>query len=184
MKKAITIIGLLILFLAMSIGSFFILEYFFFKNEKMVQRYTQSPTTSRAEEVRNSDDPKQKKNKSGTRRSGSSRGADKDPEAPPGEFYMLEDIILNPLGGNSRTIIKMGMALEYNPDEGNVPEELDKRKPQILDHILDYLASQHVDSLTNITHREALRDTLYAIINGDLMENKIEDLYIIDFIRQ
>ncbi len=162
-RKLINGLILLLIFLAIAVVSFFALEYFFFKRQGAIEAAAGitsgevvADTTAEIEPV----------------------------EEVTGEFYQFEDIVINPLGGASRSIVKIGLVGEFDPKEADVASELDLKTPRIRSSLLNYLGAVPIDVLADITTRTALRDTLLLLINSELHDGELYNLYIVDFIRQ
>jgi flagellar basal body-associated protein FliL len=162
-RKLINGLILLLIFLAIAVVAFFALEYLFFKRQGAIE----SAAGITSEEV-----------------ASDSTGDIEPVEEVTGEFYQFDDIVINPLGGANRSIVKIGLVGEFDPDEADVAAELDLKTPRVRSSLLNYLGAVPIDILADITTRTALRDTLLLLINSELQEGELSNLYIVDFIRQ
>ncbi len=160
-RKLVIGLGLLLLFLVVAVVAFFTLEHYLFKRKGAIE--AAAGITTEEETIQPDSVALQREI---------------------GEFYQFADIVINPLGGVRRSIVKIGLVGEYNPKEGNLVTELDRKMPRIRSGLLTYLGAVPVETLADITTRVALRDTLLLLINSELVQGQLTELYIVDFIRQ
>lgn len=99
-----------------------------------------------------------------------------------GEFYIVNDLIINPAATGGRRHLMVSLGLEYhNP---LVAEELARRDPQIRDNLITLLGGQEVSVLADIKYREDIRRSLLKAINYYLTEGKVERLYFVKYVFQ
>jgi flagellar basal body-associated protein FliL len=113
--------------------------------------------------------------------------AEADGEARDYEFgalFYLTDLIVNPSDSSGRRIFKISLALEYNPENVKLAAELTERAPFMRDHLIGYLGSMTEASLSDISYRETIRDSLGVALNQYLNEGKVDRVLFQDFIRQ
>ncbi len=99
-----------------------------------------------------------------------------------GEFYMIEELIINPAATGGRRHLLVSLGLEFH--DPLLKEELSKRDPQIRDNLITLLAGQEVPVLTDIRYREDIRKSLLEAINYHLKEAKVERLYFVKYVFQ
>jgi flagellar basal body-associated protein FliL len=90
-----------------------------------------------------------------------------------GVIYTISDITINPRDSYGRRFAVFEIGLEIPDDQAK--EELDRMRPLVLDHILQYLRSQTVADLTvklDIEKmKEDIKDTVNEVVGQDLVEN-------------
>lgn len=101
-----------------------------------------------------------------------------------GALFQLSDLIVNPQGSTGRRIFKISLALEYDPENVVLAEELAARVPFMRDHLISYLGSMDESQLSNISFRETIRDSLGSTLNSFLKEGTVDRVLFQDFIRQ
>lgn len=110
----------------------------------------------------------------------------KKPEAkekePVGEFYMIQDLIINPAATGGRRHLLVSLGLEYH--DPKLGEELTKRDPQIRDNLITLLAGQEVSVLTDIHYRENIRTSLLKAVNYHLQQGEVDRLYFVKYVFQ
>jgi flagellar basal body-associated protein FliL len=111
-------------------------------------------------------------------------------EAPPergyeyGQIFYLTDMVINPKGSVGRRLFKISLALEYDPANTKLAAELSQRTPFMRDYLISYLGSMNEDSLSDISYREVMRDSLSTALNRFLTEGRVDRVLFQDFIRQ
>jgi len=161
-RKLMLGLVLLAVFLAITAAAFFTLEHYFFKRTGAIESAAGLLVEAETDTVDTTEETTKET----------------------GEFYKFDDIVINPLGGVRRSIVKIGLVGEFDPEYGGLVEELDLKMPRIRSSLLNYLSAVPVEVLADITIREALRDTLLLLINTELADGSLDELYIVDFIRQ
>lgn len=101
-----------------------------------------------------------------------------------GALYQLSDLIVNPTGSVGRRLFKISLALEYDPANIKLGDELNARSPFMRDHLITYLGSMNEDQLSDISYRETIRDSLTSALNTFLESGKVDRVLFQDFIRQ
>jgi len=104
------------------------------------------------------------------------------------EADALLDIVLRPIdtfvvnlsGDGGARYIKIDMELELS--NGDVSDELEKRKPQIRDIIITLLSSKTYEQIDSSEDKEFLREEVKNTINGFLVKGKVLKVYFSQFI--
>jgi flagellar FliL protein len=99
-----------------------------------------------------------------------------------GEFYMIEDLVVNPAATGGRRHLLVSLGLEYH--DPLLKEELTRRDPQIRDNLITLLAGQEVSVLANIQYRENIRQALLDAVNYYLTEGKVARVYFVKYVFQ
>jgi flagellar FliL protein len=99
-----------------------------------------------------------------------------------GEFYMINDLIINPAASGGRRHLLVNLGLEYA--DPLLKAELEKRDPQIRDNLITLLAGQDSNVLTDIRYRESIRQSLLKAVNFYLEGGKVEKLYFTKYVFQ
>ncbi len=101
-----------------------------------------------------------------------------------GDLHPLTDLIINPRGSVGRRIFKISLALEYDPENTALAEELAQRAPFMRDFLISYLGAMDETTLSDITYREVIRDSLMVRLNDFLQDGELDRVLFQDFIRQ
>jgi flagellar basal body-associated protein FliL len=101
-----------------------------------------------------------------------------------GAIFMLNDLVINPSGSVGRRIFKISLALEYDPANTVLGEEMQTRSPFMRDHLIQYLGALNETTLSDIAYRETMRDSLTVALNRFLEEGQLDRVLFQDFIRQ
>ncbi len=99
---------------------------------------------------------------------------------PMGDIYMIDYLVINPLGG--RRIFLVAIGLEYF--EENAAEEIRRREPLLRDNLITFFSSQPKEVLTNIKYRERLRGRVKKIMDHQLGENTITRVVFVKWVFQ
>jgi len=101
-----------------------------------------------------------------------------------GAIFNLDDLIINPKNSVGRRLFKISLALEYDPVNAALAAELGQRTPYMRDYLISYLGSMSEDSLSDISYREVIRDSLSVALNRFLKDGRVDRVLFQDFIRQ
>lgn len=101
-----------------------------------------------------------------------------------GAVHAIPDLIINPKGSSGRRVFKISLSLEYDPNNPELAKELEERTPFMRDYLISYLGSMNEDSLSNISYRETMRDSLGIALNRFLSAGEVDRVLFQDFIRQ
>lgn len=102
-------------------------------------------------------------------------------EETPGVFTQLEGLVVNPADSQGRRYLLLNIGMET--DEHTV-EVLKTQDIVIRDTIVRLLSEHSVAQLSDVSQREALKDTLVYSINELLPEGEIQRLYFTQFVLQ
>ncbi len=97
-----------------------------------------------------------------------------------GKVFPLETFIVNLSGSKGRRVAKVNMEFELNNDQ--VQEEIDKRKAQIRDIIIILLSSKTYEEVAEREGKDQLREEVKDTINAFLTKGKIMNVYFTEFI--
>ncbi len=103
--------------------------------------------------------------------------------APPGDQYMIDEIVLNPAGSRGKRFLRLGVCLETD-DGASVLAELELRKAQVRDLLIRKFSSRTIDELSDPTVREEVRLSCIDEINATLTAGTISNLYFTDYVLQ
>lgn len=102
---------------------------------------------------------------------------------PPGEQFMISDIIINPSGTRGKRFLRLGLALETK-DGPPVIDELTTRAAQIRDLIIRQFTARTLDELSDPVVREEIRLSCIDEINAHLGSGRIANIYFTDYVLQ
>jgi flagellar FliL protein len=102
-------------------------------------------------------------------------------EEAPGVFTQLEGLVINPSDSQGRRYLLLNIGMET--DEHTV-EVLKTQDIVIRDTIVRLLGEHSVAQLSDVSQREAIKDTLVYSINELLPEGEIQRLYFTQFVLQ
>lgn len=102
---------------------------------------------------------------------------------PPGEQFMISDVIINPSGTRGKRFLRLGLALETK-DGPLVIDELTTRTAQIRDLIIRQFTARTLDELSDPVVREEIRLSCIDEINAHLGGGKITNIYFTDYVLQ
>ncbi|MCX6640541.1 MAG: flagellar basal body-associated FliL family protein [bacterium] len=108
--------------------------------------------------------------------------AEKELKNEPGEFYLINDLIINPAESGGRRHLMVSIGLEYR--DALIKLELEKRDPQIRDNLITLLAGQQISVLSDIKFREKIRESLLNSVNYFLEAGQVEKLYFVSYVFQ
>ncbi|MBD3165435.1 hypothetical protein GF324_02455 [bacterium] len=100
----------------------------------------------------------------------------------PGEIFNLSGLIINPKGSRGSKILMLELGLEAS--ETGVIENLGKIEPILRDNITTFMGSQKPEVLTDIEWRERVRKRIKEIVNYNLPEGQIDNVYFIRYVFQ
>ncbi len=105
------------------------------------------------------------------------------PVEPPGEQYMVEDLVINPAGTRGKRFLRLGVALETR-DGPEVLTEMQTRSAQMRDLLIQRFSARTIDELSDPTVREEIRLQCIDEINANLTSGTISNLYFTDYVLQ
>ena len=102
---------------------------------------------------------------------------------PPGENFMVEEVVINPAGTRGKHFLRLGLALETHSGPEFVAE-LETRNAQLRDLIIQKFSARTIDELGDPTVREELRLQCIDEINAAVTAGKISNIYFTDYVLQ
>ena len=104
-------------------------------------------------------------------------------EIPPiGHIFPLDQVIVNPANSNGMRYFKLSLALEVS--EEKFLKELESRKPQMLDIIIEILSNKSLADLDSPEGKFILKKELMESFNSRLSEARIDQLFFTEFVLQ
>lgn len=103
--------------------------------------------------------------------------------SPPGDQYVIDEIVLNPAGSRGKRFLRLGVCLETE-DGADVLVELESRKAQLRDLLIRKFSSRTIDELSDPTVREEIRLSCIDEINATLAAGTISSMYFTDYVLQ
>lgn len=100
----------------------------------------------------------------------------------PYRMYGPQDFTVNLADTAQRRYLKVTVTLAY--EEKALAKELEQRKAQVRDVIIDILRSRTVDDIFDIEGTEKLRGDIIDRLNGILNGGAIREVYFTDFLIQ
>lgn len=99
---------------------------------------------------------------------------DGEREPPPfGEVYIIDDIIINPVGQRRLFMVTIGLEV-FKPE---LLDEIKKREPLLRDNLITLFSSQPINVLADIRYRQAFRARVMKIMDYQLGEGKITRIF-------
>lgn len=99
-----------------------------------------------------------------------------------GRVVPLETFIINLAGSKGRKVAKVNIELELKDTNGNVADEIDKRKAQVRDIIIIILSSKSYEEVASRDGKDNLRTEIKDTINSFLSKGKIGNVFFTEFI--
>jgi flagellar FliL protein len=119
------------------------------------------------------------KDKSGGRSSGSGEKSG----SVSGNLYSFDKpVIVNLAETNGERYLKVMFSIEM--EEMDVVEELEAKKPQIMDMLINILSAKTLDSIATTSGRNMLRQEIIDKINALLENGRISNIYFTEFVVQ
>lgn len=99
-----------------------------------------------------------------------------------GPTFALDDFTVNLADTNPIRFVRTGIVLEA--DSEDTLAELERRVPQIRDHVISVLRSYSVSQLTQVGGLDNLRGNIREKINKTLISGEITDIFFVDLVVQ
>jgi len=99
-----------------------------------------------------------------------------------GEKLELEDIIVNPSGGEGKRFLVVSITLVL--DAKTTAQHVEEKSAELQDRILEFLSGQTVAELADVKLRKDLREKLIHLINETIAPGRVLKLYFTKFILQ
>lgn len=106
----------------------------------------------------------------------------KDPNTMVGEMFKLEPFVVNLNEARGNSYLKATVELEM--DSETLKAELEKRKAQLRDTVLQLLSSKSSQELRALEGKFRLRDELLSRINAMLVNGTVTRVYFTEFVIQ
>jgi flagellar protein FliL len=97
-------------------------------------------------------------------------------------FSFDEPIIVNLAGTKGQRYLKVSIKFEVTDD--SVVEELNARKPLMLDLLISVLSSKTIEDVSNTVGRNRLRREIIDKSNAELVAGKVINVYFTEFVIQ
>lgn len=111
---------------------------------------------------------------------GGGEGAAASPEAAAKDF-ILQDVLVNIAGTRGARYIKASIFFEAPP---HVRKELEDQRPKVIDLVSQVLSNKSIEQLTADDSRGILRAEILKVVNSLLPDDKVNNIYFLDFIIQ
>jgi flagellar basal body-associated protein FliL len=98
------------------------------------------------------------------------------------KMYGPQDFTVNLLDTDQRRYLKVTLTLGY--EERGLAKELEQRKAQIRDTIINVLRNQKVEDVLDTNGTDNLRRVMINELNSVLSRGDIKDIYFTDFLIQ
>jgi flagellar basal body-associated protein FliL len=95
--------------------------------------------------------------------------------------FILQDVLVNVAGTRGARYVKASIFFDADPA---VRKELESQRPKVIDLISQVLSSKSIDQLTADDSRGVLRSELLQVVNSILTDDKVKNIYFLDFIIQ
>jgi flagellar FliL protein len=103
-------------------------------------------------------------------------------EGAAAKIFLLDNMVLNPAGSSGSRFLLVSIALRLK--DATVEEDLKARDAEVRDALLRVLGGKHVEELSDITQREALKDELRRALGVIVKPGAIKGLYFPQFVIQ
>lgn len=113
---------------------------------------------------------------------GGAAGSSDDVVQDPEHQFTVENFIVNLADSEQRRFLKASMVFTYH--EEDLQEELEGRKAQLRDMIIDILRNKKVAEIEEAGSTERIRSKIVSEVNEMLSEGEIEEVYFTEFIVQ
>jgi len=104
------------------------------------------------------------------------------PNLEVGQFFEINDIVVNPLGSAGRRYLVVEMGLETTTPE--VIQEAESKEIWIRDAIITLLTNKTAEELLDLSIRKDLKKEILTALNRKLSKGKFERLYFKRYIIQ
>ncbi|MFH0926655.1 MAG: flagellar basal body-associated FliL family protein [bacterium] len=99
-----------------------------------------------------------------------------------GPTYPMNTFIVNVSGPSGSRFLKVNM--EFELENGELNKELDSRKSQIRDTLIDLLSSKTVSEVSSSQGKKGLRREILYKLNSFLITGKIKNVFFTEFVMQ
>jgi flagellar basal body-associated protein FliL len=98
------------------------------------------------------------------------------------KVFLLDNMVLNPAGSSGQRFLLVSIALRLK--DVTVENELKARDAEVRDALLHVLGTKHVEELSDIAQRDALKDELRKTVDAIVKPGAISGLYFPQFVIQ
>jgi len=98
------------------------------------------------------------------------------------KVFLLDNMVLNPAGSSGQRFLLVSIALRLK--DVAVENELKSRDAEVRDALLHVLGGKHVEELSDIAQRDALKDELRRTLDGIVKPGAVVGLYFPQFVIQ
>lgn len=98
------------------------------------------------------------------------------------KVFLLDNMVLNPAGSSGSRFLLVSIALRLK--DAAVEEDLKARDAEVRDALLKVLGAKHVEELSDIAQREALKEELKKALDAIIKPGSIKGLYFPQFVIQ
>lgn len=100
-----------------------------------------------------------------------------------GELYEFENaVVVNIAETNAERYLKVNIVLEL--DSAKLKDEIEKRKPQIMDLFINIFASKTLDMISTVSGRNLVRQELIDKVNARIKTGRIVNIFFTEFVIQ
>jgi len=105
-----------------------------------------------------------------------------DRDALNSNIYMLDNLVINPMGTNGLRYIAMSIGLGV--DNPSVVDVLKERDIQIRDAMNSLLANKSMSDFVDMSQRDELKHEIMQTVNAKINPSKVESIYFTEFVIQ
>ena len=105
-----------------------------------------------------------------------------DGSAVEGTIHTIANLIVNPAGSNGNRFLLVDLAVGLTSEEAVL--ELQTRDAEARDQLLVLLGSKTVTELADVTHRQALKDEMQAVVSDLLVSGSALEIFFPRFVIQ
>lgn len=98
------------------------------------------------------------------------------------KVFLLDNMVLNPAGSSGQRFLLVSIALRLSSVE--VENEIKARDAEVRDALLHVLGTKHVEELSEISQRDALKEELRKTLDGVIKPGAVKGLYFPQFVIQ
>ncbi len=99
-----------------------------------------------------------------------------------GEFFLVEDIIVNPKGSDGRRFVNLSVSFEC--ENGGVKSEVEDRLTLIRDYLISLISDRTISQIDHRVGKDSLRFEIMENVNEMLPDGGVTNVYFENFIMQ
>ena len=100
-----------------------------------------------------------------------------------GKILSLDPAIVNIAGTNGRRYLKVTVQIEI-PEEEKLVKEVEARKPLLSDRLIQILAGKPLEEVTSAGSLQALKQQIADQFNQELGADRLQNVYLTEFVIQ